>query len=143
MAINERDYDPALRAGADITPTGVITAGGGFVGNLTGNVTGSISGGTVTGSTQALTGSGAIDVTSLTTKLNTTGGGTYTLANGTDGQLKVIVLATDSGTDAVVTPTTKTGFTTITLGDAGDGVVLVYTTTTGWICVGNNGSTLA
>lgn len=118
------------------TFTGAITANGGITGQITGT-------GAFTGSTETVTGSGAVGITTLTTKLNTTGGGTYTLANGTDGQVKIVVLTVDSGTDAVITPTTKTGFTTITLGDAGDGVVLVYTTTTGWICVGNNGSTLA
>lgn len=100
-------------------------------------------GGTLIATTDTLTGSGAIPVTSLITKVNTTGGGTDTLANGSDGQVKIIVLDVDSGTDAVITPTTKTGFTTITMNDAGDGVVLVYVTTRGWICVANNGATLA
>jgi hypothetical protein len=118
------------------TFTGAITANGGITGQVTGT-------GAFTGSTETVTGSGAVGVTTLTTKLNTTGGGTLTLANGVDGQVKVIVLTVDSGTDAVITPTTKTGFTTITLGDAGDGVTLVYTTTTGWICTGNNGAALA
>lgn len=120
-------------AGSDtLAITGVTT--------ITGNVT---LVGALIGTPQALTGSGAINVTSLVTVLNTTGGGTYTLANGTAGQVKHIVLGVDSGTDAVVTPATATGFTTITLADAGDGVTLVYTTTTGWICVGNNGAALA
>jgi len=126
----------AATFGSTVAVTGAITASGGITGQVT-------STGAFIGGTQAITGSGAVDVVTLTTKINTTGGGTMTLANGTDGQVKIIVLTTDSGTDAVVTPTTKTGFSTITLNDAGDGVTLVYTTTTGWICVGNNGATLA
>ena len=118
------------------TFTGAITANGGISGAVTAT-------GAFIGSTETVTGSGAVGVVTLTTKLNTTGGGTYTLANGTDGQVKIIVLTVDSGTDAVITPTTKTGFSTITLGDAGDGVQLVYTTTTGWICTANQGGALA
>jgi hypothetical protein len=111
--------------GGTITSTGALTATGGLIGG-----------------TQAITGSGAINLTTLVTKLNSTGGGAYTLANGTDGQVKVIVLTVDGG-DATITPTTATGFTTITFDAIGDGVTLVYTTTTGWICVGNNGGALA
>lgn len=145
MSVNLKNYNVALSQGADITTTGTIT-GGAFVGNLTGNVTGnvtgSISGGTVTGSTQAITGSGAINLTTLTTKLNSTGGGAYTLANGTDGQVKIVTLVVDGG-DATITPATALGFTTITFDTAGDSAILVYTTTTGWVCVGTNGGALA
>jgi hypothetical protein len=65
-----------------------------------------------------------------------------TLANGTDGQVKMIVMVVDGG-DATLTPTTKTGFTTIVFNDIGDGVTLVYTTTTGWIVTGNFGATIS
>lgn len=52
-------------------------------------------------------------------------------------------MKTDGG-DGTLTPTTKTGFSTITFNDAGDGVVLLYTDDTkGWVVVGNNGATLA
>lgn len=129
-------FGAAVTMASTLAVTGAITATGGITGPVT-------STGAFVGGTQAITGSGAVDVVSLTTKINTTGGGTMTLANGVDGQLKIIVLTVDSGTDAVITPTTKTGFSTITLGDAGDGVILVYTTTTGWICVANQGGALA
>jgi len=108
---------------------GVLTPTGGFSG-------------AVKGTTQALSGAGAVNITTLVTKITTTGANALTLANGADGQVKIIVMVVDGG-DGTLTPTTKTGFSTITFNDAGDGVVLVYTTTTGWIVVGNNGATLA
>lgn len=147
MAISLKNYEPALQEGADIIIVGniqgaTITATSGFVGNLTGNVTGNISGSTIVGSTQTLTGAGAVSVSTLVTEVVTTGVNALTLADGVDGQLKIIAMKTDGG-DGTLTPTTKTGFSTITFNDAGDGVTLVFTTTTGWICVGNNGATLA
>lgn len=92
--------------------------------------------------TSTRTGAGAIDVTSLVTEIVTTGANALTLADGTDGQIKILAMKTDGG-DGTLTPATKTGFTTITFNDAGDGCVLVFTTTTGWICVANNGCVLA
>lgn len=100
---------------------------------------------TVTGAlnstTSTRTGAGAIDVTSLVTEIVTTAADALTLADGVDGQVKILVMKTDGG-DGTLTPATKTGFSTITFGDAGDGCVLVFTTTTGWICVAKHGCTL-
>lgn len=115
--------------GSTLAVTGAITASGGFAGAFV-------------GATQALSGAGAVNLTSLTTKVTSTGANALTLADGTDGQVKIIVMVVDGG-DATLTPTTKTGFSTITFNDAGDGVTLVFTTTTGWIVAGNNGATLA
>lgn len=125
----------ATTLGSTLSVTGAITASGGISGSL------SLTGGLI-GGTQALSGAGAVNLTTLTTKVTSTGANALTLANGTDGQVKIIVMVVDGG-DATLTPTTKTGFTTITFDAIGDGVTLVYTTTTGWICVGNNGATLA
>jgi len=94
------------------------------------------------GTTQALSGAGAVNLTTLLTKVTSTGANALTLANGVDGQLKAIVMVVDGG-DATLTPTTKTGFSTIVFNDIGDGCVLFYTTTTGWIVVGNNGCTIS
>lgn len=115
--------------------TGAITATGGITGPVT-------STGAFIGGTQALSGAGAVDVVSLTTKVTSTGANALTLANGTDGQVKIIVMVVDGG-DATLTPTTKTGFSTIVFNDIGDGVGLVYTTTTGWIVFANNGATIS
>lgn len=94
-------------------------------------------------STQTVTGGGALSTTLGISLLDTTGGGAFTLANGGNGQIKFISMVVDSGTDAVITPATKTGFSTITMGDVGDSVTLIYVTTYGWMVVGNNGCTLA
>lgn len=78
----------------------------------------------------------------MATVLNTTGGGTYTLAAGTQGQTKIIVLGTDSGTDAVITPTNLAAGTTITLSDVGDSVIMYYTTSK-WYVLSNQGGVIA
>lgn len=96
----------------------------------------------LTGATQALSGAGAVDIVTVLTKVTSTGANALTLANGVDGQIKIITMVVDGG-DATLTPTTKTGFSTIVFNDIGDGCVLVYTTTTGWIVVGNNGCTIS
>lgn len=63
-----------------------------------------------------------------------------TLADGVPGQRLNIALVTDGGGDGTLTPTTKSGFATIVLADAGDIVDLEYVDdTTGWIIVGSAG----
>ncbi len=94
------------------------------------------------GTIQTLAAAGAVNLTTLTTRIDSAGAIALTLADGVSGQIKIIVMGTDGG-DATLTPTTKTGYTTITFNDAGDGVVLVFITTKGWIVCGNNGATLA
>lgn len=94
------------------------------------------------GSVDTRTGAGAISVTSLTTKLVTTGADALTLADGVQGQFKIIYMQTDGG-DGTLTPATKTGYATITFNDARDTVVLQFLTTLGWIIVSNNGATVA
>ena len=66
--------------------------------------------------------------------LKTTGGvEALTLANGEDGQLLKIILDVDGG-NGTLTPTTKTGFSTIVFGDAKDQVTLLYMDATiGWV----------
>lgn len=115
--------------------TGAITATGGITGPIT-------STGAFTGGTQTLAAAGAVDIVSLTTRIDSAGAIALTLADGAVGQMKIICMTTDGG-DATLTPATKTGYSTITFNDAGDGVILVFTTTKGWICVANNGATLA
>lgn len=105
----------------------------------TGNV---IIGHGLTATTATLTGAGAVGLTSLVTKIVTTGANALTLADGVDGQIKILVMTTDGG-DGTLTPTTKTGYSTIVFNDAGDGCMLVFTTTTGWIVAANNGCTIS
>lgn len=94
-------------------------------------------------STDTLSGAGAVSVTKGTTKFTSTGGAqALTLANGTDGQIKRIIHVVDGGS-GVLTPTTKTGFSTITFTNPGDAVTLQYVTTQGWCIVGVFGAVAA
>lgn len=78
--------------------------------------------------------------------LKTTGaawGESLALANGYAGQLKTYVLTTDGGMNFTVTPTTKTGFTSVQLDDAKDAVTLRYVdSTVGWVIAGNSAATV-
>lgn len=99
--------------------------------------------GLAAGSIQALSGPGAVNLTTLTTEITSTGVlEALTLANGVAGQFKTITHGVDGGS-AVLTPTTKTGFTEITFANAGDAVTLQYFTTRGWVIVGIFGAVAA
>jgi len=93
-------------------------------------------------SVQTLSGAGAIDVVTGVTEVTTTGADALTLANGTVGQIKIIVMKADGG-DGTITPATFAGGTTITMNDVGDSVMLTYATTIGWVLIANNGCTIA
>lgn len=87
---------------------------------------------------------GAIVVTNYLTTINTDAGGdAFTLANGVQiGQLKKILLVVDGGGNAVITPTSLSGGTTITMNDANDFVILIWNGTA-WVCIENSGCTIA
>lgn len=123
--------------GSTLAVTGAST----FTGAQTVTGLSTLSGGMV-GSVQTLAAAGAVNLTTLVTRVDSVGAIALTLADGTNGQIKYVVMGTDGG-DATLTPTTKTGYSTITFNDAGDGVTLVFITTKGWIVAGNNGATLA
>lgn len=71
-------------------------------------------------------------------------GETSTLAAGTDGQIKTLIMSADGGGDMVVTVSNAgwkvVGSGTITFTDIGQAVTLIYTNSK-WYCVGNNGTT--
>ena len=94
------------------------------------------------GAVQALSGAGAVNLTTLTTNVTSTGSNALTLADGTHGQIKIVKMVSDGG-DATLTPTTKTGFSTITFNDVGDSVILQFSTTLGWMICSNYGCTIA
>lgn len=131
---------------ARTTFSGPVASDNGFIGDFTGNVTGNVTGdvtGIVIGTVQSLSGAGAVNITTATTKLTTTGSAqALTLADGVAGQFKNIIHAVDGGS-AVLTPTTKTGFSTITFTAAGDSAVLQYMATQGWMIVSLNGAVAA
>jgi hypothetical protein len=130
---------------ASTTFSGPVTSLNGFIGAVTGNITGNVTGnitGDVTATVQALSGAGAVNVTDMFTSLTTTGASqALTLADGTAGQIKIITHTVDGGS-AVLTPTTKIGFTTVTFTNVGDSVLMIYTAT-GWAVVGSKGVTIA
>lgn len=72
----------------------------------------------------------------------TTGGDAEacTLANGIPGQRLTIILVTDGGGDATITPVLATGWATIVLADVKDTITLYYVDdTVGWIVEGAEG----
>lgn len=132
---------------ANTTFTGPVRSQNGFqsvtVSATTGAVTVNSSfGKDVVLSTQSLSGAGAVNVTDAFTSLTTTGASqALTLANGSVGEVKVIVHTVDGGS-AILTPTTKIGFSTITFTAVGDAVTLIYTSA-GWAVIGSKGVTIA
>jgi len=75
---------------------------------------------------QALSGAGALNVTSYLTQWTTTGADAGTLADGNDiGQLKKIVFVVDGG-DGTLTPANFNTYSTVTFDDVGDYVILMW-----------------
>lgn len=97
---------------------------------------------------QAITASGgptAVNLTSeLTTLDSTLGAQTLTLANGsTAGFTKIITMTVfGTGNNSVLTPTTPSGFATITFNGANDTVTLVWTGSA-WVIAGYSGVVIA
>ena len=81
------------------------------------------------------------NTTSITTISTGSASGSFTFADGVQGQIKVIVMLADGGYDATVTPANLAGGTNIAFTDVGDAVVLVYITSQ-WFVVSNNGCTI-
>ena len=84
---------------------------------------------------QTLTGSGSTEVVNLTdtvTLLVTTGSNQdFSLADGVEGQIKIISMKTDGG-DGIVTPANFVNGTNITFNDVEDTVTMLYQST-GWV----------
>lgn len=104
---------------------------------------GAIFGYELVASVQSLSGAGEVNITTITTALTSTGAAqALTWANGSAGQIKTIVHDVDGGS-MVLTPSTKTGFSTVTFTNAGDSVTLQYFTTRGWMIISSYGVTIA
>ena len=90
-----------------------------------------------------LTGSGSTGVINLTdtvTLLVTTGSSqAFSLADGVEGQLKIISMKTDGGS-GIVTPANFVNGTTITFDDVEDTVTLLYQST-GWVALARQNAT--
>jgi len=81
-------------------------------------------------SVQNLSGPGAISLTETVTFITTTGTDAYTLADGTEGQIKIIVMKGDGG-NGTLTPDNLVGFTAIRFTDVNNSCVLL-SGSTGW-----------
>ena len=120
----------------DIKGTSISSADSTLVNiNESVNVTGTLtSRGNVFG-VQRLTGSGSTEVVNLTdtvTLLITTGSGqAFSLANGVEGQIKILSMVTDGGS-GTVTPASFVNGTSITFDDVEDTITLLYQST-GWV----------
>ena len=92
---------------------------------------------------QSLSGSGSlvVNTTAAVTYVTTTGSATLSFGDGVQGQEKTITMITDGG-DAVLTPSSTAGFTTITFNDVGDTVRLIFLNTK-WRILSNYGATVA
>ena len=94
---------------------------------------------TAAGSTQAInTTSSICEITSNST---TTGGNSLTLANGVQGQIKIITMVADSG-DVEVRPANFANGTCITFDNVGDTVTLIYLTSK-WVAMSGVGISIA
>ena len=96
-------------------------------------------------SSEDVAASAAMDLTKAVSYFTTAAAETATLAAGVDGQVKHMCMVGDGG-DMVVTVTNagwkSSGTGTITFGDIGDSVTLVYTASK-WFAVGVNGVAFA
>ena len=116
---------------------------------LTTGVTGALpvaNGGTgASGTVQALSGAGAVNITSLATVFTSTAtGNALTLADGAQGQLKTIIYVAEAagGDTGVLTPANLGSGTTITFNAVGDSVTLQFAGTDWWV-VGFRGAVVA
>jgi hypothetical protein len=82
-----------------------------------------------------LSGAGAVNITQLTTKFTSTAtGNALTLADGVEGQMKVIVYVAEAagGDTGILTPANLGAGTTITFNNVGDACILQFLGTDWW-----------
>jgi hypothetical protein len=109
---------------------------------FTGNQTFS---GAIIGAVQALSGPGAVNITTLTTAFTSTAtGNALTLADGVAGQLKTIVYVAEAagGDTGILTPANLGSATTITFNAVGDSVTLQFIGADWWV-IGFRGAVVA
>jgi hypothetical protein len=78
------------------------------------------------GAVQTLTSAGAISIASLVTKITSPdGAGTLTIADGVDGQIKVIIMVSNNANHAL-TINSNIGHTSIVFNSLGDTATLIF-----------------
>ena len=100
--------------------------------NLTATDNVNLSGGIIY-SVQNITGPGAISLTDTVTLITTSGDSEndYTLADGTEGQLKIIIMKVKDGQNARIEPSNLVGYTAVRFNNVHDNFQLLYGST-GW-----------
>ena len=85
----------------------------------------------------------AVDVTSAVTEINASSAThSCAMADGSDGQIKIILNTSTSGTNAItITPANFTN-TSITLNAAGESAICIFKSSK-WYVIGGNGFTIA
>lgn len=87
------------------------------------------------GTAQTLTSAGAVSITTTVTKItNPDGAGTLTIVDGTDGQIKVIIMTANSGSHAM-TISSNIGHSSIVFNAAGKTATLMFNGTV-WYFIG-------
>ena len=81
-------------------------------------------------SVENVTGGGALSTTTGVSLISTTDTEEYTLADGIEGQIKILVMKVD-GANATITPDNLVGYTAIRFNDVEDSVQFLYGST-GW-----------
>ena len=81
-------------------------------------------------SVENVTGGGALSTSTVVSFISTTGVESYTLADGVEGQEKIIIMKADGG-NATVTPTNLVGYTSVRLTGTNNNFHLLYGST-GW-----------
>ncbi len=81
-------------------------------------------------SVENVTGGGALSTTTVVSFISTTGVESYTLADGVEGQEKIIIMKADGG-NATVTPDNLVGYTSVRLTGTNNNFHLLYGST-GW-----------
>ena len=81
---------------------------------------------------QALTAAGAVSITTTLTTVAAGGAIALTLADGIQGQIKIIVCINQASGVSTLTPATMNDGTTLAFADAGDSAILMWIGASGW-----------
>ena len=92
-------------------------------------------------SVQNISGPGAVSLTTGVTLITTTGTDAYTLADGTEGQIKIISMKVKGGGNGTVTPDNFINGTSLLFNNVEDTVILLYQST-GWILIARQNATV-